>query len=507
VSTLPVGWATAMIDDLVSVDGLFSDGDWVESKDQDPLGNIRLLQLADIGDGVFLDKSNRFVNEHKFEELRCTEVFEGDVLIARMPEPLGRACLASKLPNRCITVVDVAIVRPGRNSVSPAWLMRTINAPSIREAIDVQSSGTTRRRITRKKLAQLELPVSPLKEQQRIADKLDAVLARVDACRERLGRVPGIIKRFRQAVLIAATCGELTADWRDVNGLTLGGWASAYLGHLVIDSANGLSKRTGFSGSETTVLRLSDFKNSRRVIGNERAIKLESKELEKYRLDSEDILVVRVNGSRDLAGRLVEYIPHADTVEAYCDHFIRLRLDRSRIEPKFALFVANSGKGRAYLEGELVTSAGQNTINQKALFSLEVVLPPQAEQREIIRRVETLFAYTDRLEARYAAAHAQVEHLTPALLAKAFRGELVPQDPDDEPASVLLESIRAERAAAPAKPKQGRVAASSAAGRQTATPSQDDQAQLADIARLEASRTERGEDDQPNSTYLRSAIR
>ena len=76
------------------------------------------------------------------------------------------------------------------------------------------------------------------------------------------------------------------------------------------------------------------------------------------------------------------------------------------------------------------------------------------EQHEIVRRVESLFAYADRLEARYTTARAQIERLTPALLAKAFRGELVPQDPNDEPASVLLERIRAAREAAPAKPKQ-----------------------------------------------------
>jgi type I restriction enzyme S subunit len=130
VSELPQGWATAFLADLIVHDGEFSDGDWVESKDQDPNGSIRLLQLADIGDGVFLDKSNRFINEQKFDQLRCTEVLEGDVLVARMPDPLGRACLAPRLLQRCITVVDVAIVRPGHQSVHPAWLMHFLNTPA-----------------------------------------------------------------------------------------------------------------------------------------------------------------------------------------------------------------------------------------------------------------------------------------------------------------------------------------------------------------------------------------
>lgn len=218
MSELPRGWISATVADLIGRDGVFSDGDWVESKDQDPTGAIRLLQLADVGDGAFVDKSNRFVNDEKFEQLRCTEVFEGDVLIARMPDPLGRACLAPKLRQRCITVVDVAIVRPGPSSIGPKWLMHFLNAPPVRQVIELQSSGTTRRRISRGNLAQLELPVPPLPEQRRIADKLDALLARVDACRDRLDRVPAILKRFRQSVLAAATAGELTREWREERG-------------------------------------------------------------------------------------------------------------------------------------------------------------------------------------------------------------------------------------------------------------------------------------------------
>jgi type I restriction enzyme, S subunit len=217
MNDLPQGWAIAVLADLIVRDGVFADGDWVESKDQDPNGSIRLLQLADIGDGVFLDKSNRFINEQKFDQLQCTEVLEGDVLVARMPDPLGRACLAPRLRQRCITVVDVAIVRPGYQSVQPVWLMHFLNAPEVRQKIEVQSSGTTRRRISRSNLAQLQLPVAPFNEQKRIADKLDALLARVDACRERLDRVPAILKRFRQAVLTAATSGMLTEEWRKVN--------------------------------------------------------------------------------------------------------------------------------------------------------------------------------------------------------------------------------------------------------------------------------------------------
>lgn len=201
---LPDSWETAFLSNLIMPDGIFTDGDWIESKDQDPNGSIRLLQLADIGDGVFLDKSKRFINEVKFEELRCTELEENDVLVARMPAPLGRACLMPTLPQRCITVVDIAVIRPGEHSVLPQWLKHFLNSPVIRKTIDNLSSGTTRRRIARKKLESLSIPVPPLDEQRRIADKLDDLLTRVDKCRDQLSHVENILQRFRQSVLKAA---------------------------------------------------------------------------------------------------------------------------------------------------------------------------------------------------------------------------------------------------------------------------------------------------------------
>ena len=89
---LPQGWATITIGEASGVGGLSTDGDWIESKDQDPTGSVRLIQLQDIGDGTFVNKSSRFLTEEKAEELNCTFLSPGDVLIARMPDPLGRAC-------------------------------------------------------------------------------------------------------------------------------------------------------------------------------------------------------------------------------------------------------------------------------------------------------------------------------------------------------------------------------------------------------------------------------
>ncbi len=152
---------------------LFTDGDWIESKDQDPQGNIRLIQLADIGDGEFVNKSARFLNQETATALKCTYLRAGDVIVARMPDPLGRACLFPlDGENKYVTAVDVCIIRNGKNAYN-RYLMYALNSPNIRHDIARQSTGTTRKRITRKRLGELQIPLPPLEEQQQIAAILD----------------------------------------------------------------------------------------------------------------------------------------------------------------------------------------------------------------------------------------------------------------------------------------------------------------------------------------------
>lgn len=215
----PQGWELSAIQNLTSADGLISDGDWVESKDQDPNGSIRLIQLADIGDDDFRNKSNRFMSEDKATLLNCTFLEEGDVLVARMPDPLGRACLFPGVGQPAVTVVDVCLIRVGSSSAVTNQLLKYwINSPDFRGMISENASGTTRKRITRKKLEKFEVPVPPLAEQKVIGDKLGTLLAQVENTKVRLEHIPHILKRFRQSVLAAAVSGRLTEEFRNSRG-------------------------------------------------------------------------------------------------------------------------------------------------------------------------------------------------------------------------------------------------------------------------------------------------
>ncbi len=207
-------WTLVTISDLVGKHGVFVDGDWVESKDQDPNGDVRLIQLADIGDGVYRDKSQRFLTQKKAIELGCTFLKKGDVLVARMPDPLGRACIFPGDMKKSVTVVDVAIVRPKDGDFDTRWLMYFINAPIFRNTVASMESGTTRKRISRKNLSKILLPVPPVNIQSFIVAEIEKQFSRLDEAVTALKRIKANLKRYKASVLKAAIEGKLTEQWR-----------------------------------------------------------------------------------------------------------------------------------------------------------------------------------------------------------------------------------------------------------------------------------------------------
>lgn len=179
-----MNWAPSLSLSALTEGGLFSDGDWVESKDQDPSGSVRLTQLADVGVGEFRDRSDRWLRTDQAAALRCNFLEPGDVLVARMPDPIGRACLAPRAVGTAVTVVDVSILRIRRPDVDARYVMWAINAPQFRAEVEARQSGTTRKRISRKNLGTLLIPVPPPAEQRRIVDLLEDHLSRLDVAQQ-----------------------------------------------------------------------------------------------------------------------------------------------------------------------------------------------------------------------------------------------------------------------------------------------------------------------------------
>jgi type I restriction enzyme S subunit len=206
---LPSGWSSVTLEDVVGEEGVFVDGDWVESKDQDPQGDVRLIQLADVGDSQYRDRSERFLTSQKASELGCTFLEPGDLLIARMPEPLDRACIFPGDAKQAVTIVDVAVVRPRNPELNVRWLMYCINAPQFRRVVASLQSGSTRQRISRKNLAKIVFPMPPRRLQDETVAEIEKQFSRLDEAVANLKRVKANLKRYKAAVLKAAVEGRL----------------------------------------------------------------------------------------------------------------------------------------------------------------------------------------------------------------------------------------------------------------------------------------------------------
>ena len=310
-------------------------------------------------------------------------------------------------------------------------------------------SGTAQPQITRTSLTKMPVIYPPLNEQKRIVEKLDKIIRIVDGVNARLDKIPTALKRARQSILNQAITGELTKDWREKNNIK-DTWKETSLKSIVLTYKNGLSKRSGKEGKATVVLRLADFCNHKIIKDNIREIKITDNEAKQYRLDYNDILIIRVNGSEDIVGRFILYDLNENWI--YCDHLIRLKYDKTKIEPYYLFYYAQTNVVREYIKANVVSSAGQNTINQKTLDNMPLLLPSIDEQAEIVRRVKLAFEKLDKIELRYQKTKEYSDKLTQSILNKAFRGELVPQDPSDKPIS--LDEIQAQIVEKPSKKRK-----------------------------------------------------
>jgi type I restriction enzyme S subunit len=216
-------------------------------------------------------------------------------------------------------------------------------------------------------------------------------------------------------------------------------------GELISDGPqNGLYKPASFYGDGTLIVRIDAFYDGTIAAWGElKRVRLTDKERSQFALRNDDILVNRVNSPKFLGKcALVRKLKEPCVYES---NMMRLRLDTSRALPDYAILYLQSLPGLVELRKNAKHAVNQSSINQEDVKGAMFNLPPLPEQQEIVRRVQGLFALADQLEARLAKARGQVEKLTPSLLARAFAGQLVPQDPTDEPAEKLLDRIKSAR--------------------------------------------------------------
>ena len=457
---LPTSWAIttlgAVVDygktDKVEPSELAA-GDWVLELEDIEKDSSRLLQRVTFATRQSKSTKNRFQ--------------AGDVLYGKLRPYLNKVLIADE-PGCCTTEI---LPLKARAHIDNRYLFYWLKHPAFLKYVEAESHGMNMPRLGTETGKAAPFVLAPRPEQTRIANQLDTLLARVQACNDRFDAIPALLKRFRQTVLDAATTGALTQDWRDSQKETAlalpqpewakakalhalpAGWRWARFSEFLSGFRSGTSAVPGSNPSAYPVLRSSsvrpmgiDFEDVRHLIS-----------MDKVRADDllveGDVLFTRLSGSLEYVANCAVVRGLGDRKIYYPDRLFRGRLIRPEQGRYFELCFA-SPLLRKHLTVEAKSTAGHQRISMGAVTDFPVPMPPDSEMQEIVNHVRLLLNFANRIDARCTAARAQAQRLTPLVLAKAFRGELVAQDQNDEPASELLARIGVAKAGAGAKPEK-----------------------------------------------------
>lgn len=474
MTTLAVGWTVKSVGDLVELNPKNA------CDDQIVVGFVPMPLLG-----------TTYLSSISFEEKRWSQVrkgythfADGDVLLAKITPCFenGKAGIARGLPNGLgAGSTEYFVCRTRPEVLEARYLLAWFKTESFLRNGAVEMTGSVgHKRVPKEYVISSRIPLAPLREQQRIADKLDTVLARVDACRDRLHRIDPLIERFRQSVLAAATSGRLTEDWRRENpspsssdsllesdarakqlmllrqpelkkkksSLNSGiaedyvfpvpeSWRFTTWGTVSEWITYGFTRPMPSTAEGCRLLTAKDVHpfNLRLYDSGFTAAEAFAALSEKDRPRRGDLLITK-DGSIGRAAIV-------DTDEPFCinQSVAVCWLRSTSMDRKYLEIVANAKFTQDFVQEKAKGMAIQHlSITDFAQCPLPV--PPLAEQLAIVQRVDRLFAFADRLEEQLSKAKNAASSLTPALLAKAFRGELVPQDPNDEPAEELLKRFQ-----------------------------------------------------------------
>ena len=391
-------------------------------------------------------------------------------------------------------------VRFDRRLMSPQYLRHVLNH-NVSEFVRQAQGGVGLAHITKRKFSHSVVPLAPLAEQYRIVAEIEKQFTRLDASVAALKRVQANLKRYRASVLKAACEGKLVpteaglaqVDGRDYEPADRllerilserrarwesqekrrgkykepvspdtskrpdlpAGWAWATVDQLIVDSPqNGIYKPKSQYGDGVPVLRIEDYQDFHlRDREQLQRLKITTEETSTYGLAASQLIINRVNSPSHLGKTLLvpDHLPPA----VFESNMMKV-IPSKCTDPSFFAHYLRSPVGRARLITRAKWAVNQASINQSDVCMTPVPLPPLAEQRRIVSEVERRLSVIQQAEASVEANLTRAGRLRQSILKQAFSGKLVPQDPNDEPASVLLERIRAEReaAASAAKPKR-----------------------------------------------------
>lgn len=440
---LPEGWVRTKLNATLEPGGLFDGpfGSSLKTSDYTDSG-VRVIRLENLSNLRFITDKETYISEAKYQSLLKHTVIPEDILVGSFVDGAVRVCLLPNLPTKAIAKADCFTVRTRPDIANRRFVAFQLGTVDVRDAFVEDIHGATRPRITTKQLRDCELSLAPLPEQNRIVEKVEALLEQVNRAKARLDRVPLILKRFRQAVLAAACSGELTREWRQTHTgersaqdlvQDIWGQRERAAHRAVTLEPPAAEARTDLEGWCST--RIGDvvdcLDNIRRPINRDER--------------SERTGDIPYFGANGQVGWIDTHLFDEDLVLVVEDETFIGRERPFSYVVRGKTWVNNhahvlrplGGMSADYLDSCLafynfvpLTSGttGRRKLTKAALLSAPICVAPLAEQQEIVRRKIALFSLADTIERRVQAATARANKLPQAILSKAFSGELVPTE-------------------------------------------------------------------------------
>ena len=486
---MPSGWCEVQLEDLVLnpksdlVDGPFGSNlkssEYVES-------GIPVLKIQNIKANRFVRKRLSYVTPKKAAELSRHSFVAGDLMITKLGEPLGLCCEVPADLEHGVFVADLMRLRPSAKIVDSAFLLHAINSVVVQGQFKEITKGTTRQRVNLSIVRGIKLALPPLAEQQRIMGKVEELFSELDEGVANLKQARAQLVVYRQALLKHAFEGHLTADWRTKHASELesadqllariraerdadcdsiseeeskalpvlpSGWTHARFGEFIQSMSAGKSfscEERRPRPEEIGVAKVSAVTWGEYQEAESKTCVDATKINPAYFIQEGDFLLSRANtidlvGASVIVKRVTQRIMLSDKT---------LRLSIKGIPPEYLLYYLRSRQGRREIMARSTgNQESMRNIGQDRIRSIIVPVCSPAEAAKIVELLETHLPAIVAEEADIDLNLQKAEALRQSILKKAFAGELVPQDPADEPAAALLARIRAEREAATARPK------------------------------------------------------
>ena len=373
------------------------DGDWIESKDQSSEG-IRLIQTGNIGEGRYIDKIDKakFISDETFENLKCTEIFENDILISRLPSPVGRACLVPKIDGRAITAVDCTILKIDESKCLPKYFIYYSMSERYKRQIEKFVVGSTRVRISRKNLETIEVGVPSIEKQEKIVEVLDKAQSLIDKKREQIELLDELVKsRFVEMF------GDPVLNTKE--------WEVKKVIDVCECMVPGRDKPKSFTG-DIPWITIDDLKINRVTYKSKSDLGLtddEIKEVKRKKIPKGSVLMSCVGnlGICSIAGEdmIINQQLHSFQCKEINNYFLMYYL----------------GFRKDYMESK-ASSTTVLYMNKTVCNSIPVYLPPIELQNEFAEFVEQ----TDSIRSKMEASLSELEDNFNSLMQKAFKGEL-----------------------------------------------------------------------------------